>query len=150
MKKQTVFLARLGMLIGFGVASAHAQAGGVKVKVPFKFVVAGKTLPEGEYSVSSVRDEVFVQNSDGKRVAMVLANAVTGRTAGKTGEVIFECYNELCFLSQVWTPGRETGREMLRSRVETELAKRETGQYFALLGIEARHQPGAGMRRRQE
>jgi hypothetical protein len=136
MNKKTPLLASLGLLVGLTVASAHGQVWGVRVKVPFKFVVANKTLPEGDYLLSSVHDEVFVQNSQGKRVAMVSTNAVSGRTAGKTGEVIFECYTDLCFLSQVWTPGQEFGRELLKSHVEIQIAKRETGKYFALLGTE--------------
>lgn len=138
MNKQIRLLASLGLLVGLAVAPAFGQVWGVKVKVPFKFVVANKTLPEGDYLLSSVHDEVFVQDSNGKRVAMVLTNAVGGRTVGKTGQVIFECYTDLCFLSQLWTPGQDTGRELLRSRLETEVAKRETGKYFALLGTEPR------------
>jgi len=138
MNKQIRLLASLGLLLGLAVAPAFGQVWGVKVKVPFKFVVANKTLPEGDYLLSSVHDEVFVQDSQGKRVAMVLTNAVGGRTVGKTGQVIFECYTDLCFLSQLWTPGQDTGRELLRSRLETEVAKRETGKYFALLGTEPR------------
>lgn len=136
MNKQTVLLAFVGLLVVLAITPAYGQVGGVKVKVPFKFVVANRTLPEGEYVLSSVRDEVFVQDAEGKRVAMVLANAVGGRRVGKTGEVVFECYTDLCFLSQVWTPGQDTGRELLRSRLESEIAKRESGKYFALLGSE--------------
>ena len=138
MNKQIRLLASLGLLVGLAIAPAFGQVWGVKVKVPFKFVVANKTLPEGDYLLSSVHDEVFVQDSNGKRVAMVITNAVGGRTVGKTGQVIFECYTDLCFLSQLWTPGQDTGRELLRSRLETEVAKRETGKYFALLGTEPR------------
>jgi hypothetical protein len=138
MNKKTTLLASLGLLLGLATAPAHGQVWGVKVKVPFKFVVVNKTLPEGEYLLSSVHDEVFVQDSVGRRLAMVLTNAVGGRKVGKTGEVVFECYTDLCFLSQLWTPGQDTGRELLRSRVETEVAKRETGKYFALLGTEPR------------
>jgi len=136
MNKQTLLLASFGILVGLAAAPAYGQVRSVKVKVPFEFVVANKTLPEGEYVLSSVREEVFVEDSQGKRVAMVLTNAVGGRTVGRTGEVVFECYTDLCFLSQVWTPGQDTGRELLRSRVETVIAKRETGTYFALLGTE--------------
>jgi hypothetical protein len=138
MNKKTALLVSLGLLAGLTVAPAYGQVWGVKVKVPFKFLVGNKTLPEGDYLLSSVRDEVFVQDSQGKRVAMVSTNAVSGRTVGKTGEVVFECYTNLCFLSQLWTPGQDTGRELLRSRVETEIARRETGKYFALLGTEHR------------
>ncbi len=138
MNKKTRLLASLGLLVGLAVAPAYGHVWGVKVKVPFKFVVANKTLPEGEYVFSSVREELFVQDSEGKRVAMVSTNAVSGRTFGSTGEVVFQCYTDLCFLSQVWTPGQEFGRELLRSRVETEIVKRQTGKSFALLGTEPR------------
>lgn len=138
MNKQTILLASICLLAGLAVAPAFAQVGGVKVKVPFKFLVANKTLAEGEYVLSSVHEKVFVGDSGGKRVAMVLANAVGGRTIGRTGEVVFECYADHCFLSQVWTPGEDTGRQLLRSRLETEIAKGVTGKYFALLGTEIR------------
>ncbi len=136
MNKKTTLLASLGLLVGIAAAPAYGQVWGVKVKVPFKFVVANKTLPEGDYLLSAVRDEVFVQDSQGKRVAMVSTNAVSGRTVGKTGEVVFECYTDVCFLSQLWTPGQDNGRELLRSPKEAEIARRETGKYFALLGAE--------------
>lgn len=139
MNKQPRLLAYLGLLVGLVVAPVYGQVWGVKVRVPFKFVLANKTLPDGEYLLLSVRDEVFVQDSEGRSVAMVMTNAISGRrTVGKTGEVVFECYTDLCFLSQVWIPGRDTGRELLKSRVETEIAKRQTGKYFALLGTEPR------------
>jgi hypothetical protein len=138
MNKQTRLLASLGLLAGLAVAPVHGQVWGVKVKVPFKFVVANKTLPDGEYVLSSVRGELFVQDSEGKRIAMVATNAVSGRTVGSTGEVVFQCYTDLCFLTQVWTPGQQFGYELLRSHIETEIAKRETGKYFALLGAEPR------------
>jgi hypothetical protein len=138
MNKQTGLLASISLLVGLAVAPVYGQVWGVRVKVPFKFVVANKTLPEGEYMLSSVRDEVFVQDTNGKRVAMILTDAVGGRTVGKTGEVIFDCYTGVCFLSQLWTPGQDTGRELLKSHLETEIAKRETGKYFALLGTEVR------------
>jgi hypothetical protein len=136
MNKQTRLLASLCLSVGLAAGPVDGQVRGVKVKVPFNFVVANKTLPQGEYLLSSVRDEIFVQDSAGKRVAMVLTNAVGGQTVGKTGEVVFECYTDLCFLSQLWTPGQDTGRELPKTRLETEIAKRETGNYFALLGTE--------------
>jgi hypothetical protein len=140
MNKRTKLLASLGLLVGLTVPAAKAQVWGVKVRVPFKFVIANKTLPEGEYTLSSVRDELFVQDSEGKRVAMVSTNAVSGgRTVGKTGEVVFKCYTDVCFLSQLWTPGQDTGRELLRSLVETRMAKREAGKNFALLGTGLRN-----------
>jgi len=125
MNKKTTLLASLGLLVGIAVAPTYGQVWGV----PTKHCLRATML-------SAVRDEVFVQDSQGKRVVMVSTNAVSGQIAGSTGEVVFECYTDLCFLSQLWTPGQDTGRELLRSRKETEIARRETGKYFALLGAE--------------
>jgi hypothetical protein len=83
MNKKTTPLASLGLLVGLAVAPAYGQVWGVKVKVSFKFVVANKTLPEGEYMLSSVHDEVFLQHSQGKRAAMVLTNAVVAHHKGQ-------------------------------------------------------------------
>src|SRR5579863_1352581 len=136
MNKRSTLFACLGVLVGLAAVPVYGQAWGVRVKIPFKFAVANKTLPEGEYVLSAVRDEVFVQDSDGKRLAMVLTNAIAGRAVGKTGEVVFECYTNLCFLSQVWTPDQDTGHRLLRSQLESAIAKRETGKYVASPGTE--------------
>lgn len=131
-KRALLQLASLALLVGLTLPAVYGQSRGVKVKVPFKFLVGSKTLPQGEYVLSSVRDLVLLQDAAGKRIAMVLTNAVDGRKVGPTGDVVFRCYTDICFLSQVWTPGQDTGREVLPSRVETEIAKREIGTYFAL------------------
>jgi hypothetical protein len=140
MKNQTLLLATLCLSLGLAAVPAHAQTGGVKVKVPFNFVVANRTLPEGEYLIASAKDKVFVQNSHGETVAMVLSNAVSGRAVGRTGQVVFQCYDQHCFLSELWSPTRDAGRQLLKCQWEKEVAKRETAKYFALIGAADNHQ----------
>jgi hypothetical protein len=139
-KKQTLLLASLCLWVGITVIPADGQTSGVKVRVPFKFMVAEETLQAGEYVLSSVRDRVLIQDSDGKSVAIVLANGVSGHSSYRNGQVVFRCYVDQCFLSQLWAPTRDEGRQLLQSRREKEVAKRETGKYFALLGIQAQTQ----------
>jgi hypothetical protein len=134
MKKQTLPFAVLCLLIGSAVIPAYGQTGGVKVKIPFNFILGEKTYLAGEYAFSAAKDNIIVQNSEGTRIAMRMANHVTGRSAGKNGQVIFECYIDQCFLSQIWTPGQDDGRQLLRSRMETRAAAKQVGQYMALLG----------------
>jgi hypothetical protein len=138
MKQHTIVRAILCGLLGLAAVPCHAQTGGVKVNVPFRFQVSDQILPQGEYLISSTKDTVFVQNSRGQTVAMVLSNAVSGRAVGKTGEVVFQCYNQHCFLSELWSPAQYAGRQLLKSRREVELAKKETAQYFALAGAPER------------
>lgn len=114
------------------VATTRAQVGAVKVQVPFEFHIAKQTLPAGEYLLWTVRDELFLRTSDGKTVAMVQSNR-TVHDGGKSGKVVFNCYERRCFLSQLWTPDPDQSRQIPRSKSEMELAKREDAQQFALL-----------------
>ena len=134
MNKRTLLFAALCLVIGSAMLQADGQTGGVKVKIPFNFMFGDKTYPAGEYEFSTARDTVVVQDSAGIRLAMSMANHVTGRFAGKNGRVTFECYLDQCFLSQIWTPGQDNGRQMLRSRRENRVATKQTGKYMALLG----------------
>jgi hypothetical protein len=134
MKKQMLLFAALCLSIGSVVIPAYGQTGGVKVQIPFNFVLGDKTYPAGAYAFSAAKNTVIVQNSEGTRLAMSMANHVTGRSAGNNGQVIFECYLDQCFLSQIWTPGQDDGRQLLRSRMETRIAAKRPGKYMALLG----------------
>ena len=131
MKKRTLQLASLGLLT-FAVTLAQAQSR-ITVKVPFNFVISNKTFPAGQYSVSSSRDRLTVQDATGKSVFVGIANAVSGRRVGETGQLVFHCYDGRCFLSEFWTPTRETGSQLLPSRYEAEWARHRKGTEFALL-----------------
>jgi hypothetical protein len=130
------FVASLCSAIALTAIPAHAQAGGVRSDVPFKFSVSGKTLPAGEYTVIASSNQVRIQDAHGKMVAMVLANDVSGRSPGDNGQIIFHCYRDRdsCFLSEVWAPAELNGRQLLTSRTEAGLAKEERAKYFALVG----------------
>jgi hypothetical protein len=120
-----------GLFLLGGALSARAQEGGVRVWVPFSFEVANQTLPSGEYVLWSERSEVFVRVANGKTVAMISSNRTT-HDGGKFGKVVFHCYENRCFLSGLWTPDAEKGREILTSRVEREVPKQKRPQQFAL------------------
>jgi hypothetical protein len=133
MKKETLCVASLCLVIAL-VAPAYAQKGGVQAKVPFNFTVAGKTFPAGEYTMIVGSHQVIIRDSDGRKIAMVLANEISGRSTGANGQIIFHCYSEHCFLSEVWSPIHENGRQLPTSRSEGNLRKKESGKYFAVLG----------------
>jgi hypothetical protein len=131
MKKQTLQLASL-CLLTFAVSLAQAQSK-ITVKVPFSFLISDRTFPAGQYSVSSSRDRLTVQDATGKPVFIGFANAVSGRHISETGQLVFHCYDDHCFLSELWTPTRENGSQLLPGRYEAELAKHRKGTEFALL-----------------
>ena len=80
--------------------------------------------------------QINIRDAYGTKIAMVSANEISGRSAGANGHIIFHCYSERCFLSEVWSPTHENGRQLLSSRSEADLAKKESGKSFAVLGAE--------------
>ncbi len=136
MKRQNLISASLCLIVGLAMVSANAQAGGVKAKVPFSFAVSGKTFPAGHYTMIASSHQLKIEDAHGRIVAMALANDVSGRSAGENGRIIFHCYRDHCFLAEVWSPIQENGRELPTLRAEANLAKEETGKYFAVLGEE--------------
>jgi len=131
MKKNMLQLAAL-CLLAFTSTLALAQSR-ITVKVPFNFMVSDKTFPAGQYSVSASRNQLTVQDSNGRPIFIGIANAVSGRRVGETGQLVFHCYDDRCFLSEFWTPTQENGSQLLPSRYEAELAKNRKGTEFALL-----------------
>jgi hypothetical protein len=111
-----------------------ALAQSISVKVPFTFGIGDRSYCAGEYSLSSSREKVILQDAAGKVISMAMSNAASGRRVGDSGEVVFHCYENRCFLSELWIPTSDIGRQLLPSRAEIETAKTSTQTYFALLG----------------
>ena len=120
-----------GLYLVGGALSTRAQVGGVRVRVPFSFEAANQTLPSGEYVLWAESSELFLRVANGKTVAMI-ASSRTVHDGGKFGKVVFRCYENRCFLSQLWPPDPENGRAILPSRVEREVRKQKQPQQFAL------------------
>ena len=138
MKTEGLVVASFCLLIGLSVVPAQAQRGGVQAKVPFNFAASGETFPAGEYMMIAASHQIRIEDARGKVVAIVLANEISGRSAGTNGRIIFHCYSDRCFLSELWSPAQENGRQLLTSRTEADLGKEERGKYFAILGKKPR------------
>ena len=102
------------------------------MRVPFEFEIANKHLPAGEYVLSSDHDQVWLRVYRGNTVAVVQSNRIV-HDGGKTGKVLFNCYQKLCFLSQLWLPDADRSREILISKSEKQAAKQGEPQQLALL-----------------
>ena len=121
MKKQI-----MRTLLGFALmtvlsAAAYAQSGRrMTVHVPFDFVVAGKQMPAGDYSVRRVTKDsenaLLIQSEDGRSAAMVFTNA-SGREANRA-ELSFRQHGDSYFLAEVSIPGTAGVREVPRSKSE--------------------------------
>jgi hypothetical protein len=129
MKKQAFgTLTTLTLLLTVTAISVSAQSERSKItNIPFDFIVGEKTLPAGEYTVEPNRsdfDKVWlVQSRDGRTSALFITMPVRASETQEKAKVVFHKYGDQYFLSQIWTPGDATGRELLMLRLERELAK---------------------------
>jgi len=106
MKKSyaTVALAVI-FIFGLGMSSRAQDADGIDVAVPFDFVVAGKTLPAGNYHIGRFFDDPHsgVVIRSGKNVAVVLPVTVEGASV-REAVVTFQHTGEKYFLGKIETP----------------------------------------------
>src|SRR6266850_809005 len=128
MKKQVRSFTILGLLLLMTAVSVRAQSERSKLtNIPFNFIVGQKTLPAGEYTVETNRrdyDKVWlVQNREGDASALFTTMPVRANQTQEETKLVFHKYGDQYFLSQIWTPGGNTGRELLMPRIERELAK---------------------------
>jgi hypothetical protein len=132
-------IATLLMALGCLVGSSQGQKGlpGVKVTVPFRFVIQQTTLASGDYSFFSARDKVWVQEASSRNVAVLMTSIAEGKVSQGGGRVIFDCYSGECFLYQVWIAGQEAGHTLAKSKRQIELASKGSGQEFVVLGAKS-------------
>jgi hypothetical protein len=111
MNKQ--YLRILAATIGFCALSLAAKGQTVdqiKVNIPYQFVVNGKTLPAGTYSVRRVLDKIegalILSNVENHTGAVVLAKRVES-ASGDRSEVSFDEVGGQHFLSKIKTSDYE-------------------------------------------
>ena len=111
---------------GFGVRAQQADRV-VKFASPFAFEVENNKLPAGEYTVLVQGGWLQIQGKDGKGVAHSLTMPVVSRGEKPVtkSHVVFHNYHGRYFLAEIWTSGQEKGRELLETREEQQLAKKQ-------------------------
>lgn len=96
--------------------------GDVVAVIPFPFVVAGHTLPAGQYIVSPVNRNTLRIHESMDPGMFVPTNAAQRSESDNTSKLVFHRYQDTYFLSQVWITGNDWGREVCRSDAEREMA----------------------------
>ena len=113
-------MAALAILLA---APVSAQTLTVKASVPFDFVVGARTMPAGEYVVSTGHDFGILQirNLD-KSIAPVFAvtNGGDGPSEGEGVFLTFNRYGGDYFLAQLWDRSGGVGCSIPMSRTEWE------------------------------
>ena len=106
--KQQLASALLIILSLFGLA-AGAKAENhreVIVTIPYEFVVAGRTLPAGTYTVSRLSDDrlagLSISSYEQRSGVLVLANQFENRPSGDT-KILLERAGNMYYLSSIKT-----------------------------------------------
>ncbi len=124
-------LIRAAMVAGFLLAAGSSQIQAqqaqrmVTFRAPFTFQVENTKLPAGEYTILEQAGWVQIQAKDGKGKTQVLTLPVANRGQQEGSQVIFHNYAGRMYLAEIWASGQERGRELLESKEEQQLAKRE-------------------------
>jgi len=140
MKKQVRSFTILGLLLVMTAVSVRAQSERSKLtNIPFNFIVGQKTLPAGEYTVEPNRrdyDNVWlVQNREGDASALFTTMPVRANQTQEETKLVFHKHGDQYFLSQIWTPGSNSGRELLMPRLKRELTKSGIERQTIVLAI---------------
>jgi len=122
-----MMLAAMMMVAATAVPAAAQHSGVMKVTVPFNFVVENDRLAGGDYTIEKVANgRLRIHNGDGSVTTTFLAMPTQGTVTPEKAHFIFHRYGGEYFLAKIWTPGQETGWEVLQGKLEMELAKKKT------------------------
>lgn len=101
---------------------------GVKANVPFEFRVLDQVFPAGEYRITYPtgphREVILIMNADGQ--ALRLVQTFQSRPVTENNGqpyLLFHRYGSESFLTQIWSPGMDNGRQFPTARLEKELAR---------------------------
>lgn len=120
------------------VASAQQQ---VVASIPFDFAAGAANLPAGDYSVKAAggNGTLLLTNRDNPKIsAFVAANAAVSADVQTQSKLVFHRYGDRYFLSQVWTEGESTGKQLPKTAREKESAmsaKADTGTVILVASL---------------
>lgn len=134
--ERVIALTALVITVMVSSTVAFAQERQTLVNIPFNFTVGDKALPSGKYLVWRNRkdaDTVWViQHKDSGETALFLTRAVQSAETQGNAKFVFRKYDDLYFLSEFWTAGTNTGREI-------QVTDRERAMQKALAGAPQVH-----------
>ena len=118
-------LTALTLVAWLMVPATQAQSIMLKANIPFDFVVGEKRLPSGEYHVKSLNPVLTqIESKDARSTAIALTTGMQAAKISDVGKLVFNCYGDYYFLSRIWAPSSDVGRQLPKSRLEREVAWR--------------------------
>jgi hypothetical protein len=125
MKKQILaIVATLSIVITLTITGLAGLNTKVTANIPFDFMVSGKTLLAGSYTVSpgTSKGTLTIRSGDSRVAIGVIAMEATDKGKGKA-RLVFRRYGSQHFLAQVYDGISGSGQELPKSKAEREAAK---------------------------
>ena len=124
--RAAVALAGLLLLLTFSSALGQSDRQTI-IHIPFNFTVGEKAFTAGKYVIERNRkssDTVWViRHKDNSGTALLLTRPVRAIDTQEDTRLVFRRYDDLYILSEFWTAGSNTGREIQISNKEKALDK---------------------------
>jgi hypothetical protein len=141
MKRLIGFLSVSTLAVALAAPLA-AQTIRVTANVPFEFMVAGRSMPAGDYTAgsfgSNISDAIQVSNGNTSVLALGMHSSTTAQEQTGQALMIFHRYGDQYFLSRIVDGSRNSGLELPVSRTEKELSKTASLEKFETISVLAR------------
>lgn len=102
---------------------AQSQPHNMSADIPFDFNAGTTQLSAGHYTVTSLSPSMVTLRGDSGQIITVCTHSAETFNPTVPGRLVFHRYGDVYFLSQLWAPGQDTGRELPRSAAERDAAK---------------------------
>jgi hypothetical protein len=125
MKKQLLaIVATLSIVITLTVTGLASLSTKVTANIPFDFMVSGKTLPAGTYTVvqGSTKNTLVIRSRENSVAIGAITMEATDKSKAKA-RLVFRRYGNQRFLAQVFDGYSGEGQELPKSKAEREAAK---------------------------
>jgi hypothetical protein len=125
-----ILIALIGVA-GLGMSAKGQAVDQIVVKIPYDFVVAGKTLPAGTYRVNRLRDAdpgvLILSSFENRTSAIVLPTTHVDSSSADKVQVSFERVGGQYFLSKIETADHAFTIPVSRSEILEASARSQSG-----------------------
>jgi hypothetical protein len=125
MKKSIFAVASLVAFCSLAATQGVRAQEAIKVDIPFAFSAGDAALPPGEYRVEKMASNgavLLIRCAEPTASALVVTMPAGGGNQRTESKLIFHRYGNTYFLSQVWSAGSSSGRQLRKTAREKEAA----------------------------
>ena len=112
--KITHILFTMALLLGSVSSYAQEIRPLMRASIPFRFIVGNQSFPAGDYIISSVQPQyaILLQSTNGAHVTFAGTHAKYVVEPSAYSKLVFQHSGSTYFLSQIWSQGDTSGREL--------------------------------------